>query len=284
MTTTPSIVSSRASVPPSVPAHAPAPVPDRLPDPDQAGATSRFGLDDIAFPPPQLRLGQDDEWAVVRVGDAWRRVRLHDYNDVFAIPGLYDLWVYEILHCKSPRRIRDLLGRALKNAGVAADSLTALDLGAGNGCVAEELAALGIKRFVGVDIAPMARVAAERDRPGRYLAYVVDDLTQLAPESEHLLDQHRFNALTCVAALGFGDIPPAVFTAALRRLEPGAWVAFTLKSEFVQRRGSSAFADLVHEMERSGDIEIVDRETYVHRIDAAGEPLEYTGFIARTSS
>jgi len=239
-------------------------------------------LDDIAFPHPKLRLEQDDEWIVVRSGGQWQRIRLHDYNEVFSIPGLYDLWVYGVLECASPRRVRDLLRRTLADAKVDPGSLTVLDLGAGPGSVAKELSTIGIGTFVGVDIAPMARVAAERDHPECYVNYVVDDLTAMSDESKATLARHSFNAMTCVAALGFGDIPTAVFSAAIDQLEPGAWVAFTIKNEFVENPDASPFATLVDRSDASGDLRILARETYVHRLDSSGEPILYTGFIART--
>jgi len=238
-------------------------------------------LDDIALPHSSLQLSQDEEWAVVRRGNTWQRVRLHDYDEIFAIPGLYDIWVYEILQCTSPRRVRDLLAGALKEAGVAGNELTVLDLGAGNGCVAEELAKIGIERFVGVDICPNARVAALRDRPGRYQAYVIGDLCDLDDDARSTLEEHRFTALACVAALGFGDIPPGVLTAALERIEPGGWIAFTIKTEFVDRPDASPFARTIESLKTSGDLRIVATETYVHRVDSTGAPIRYTAFVGR---
>lgn len=245
-------------------------------------AATRVKLEDLALPHPRLQLEQDDEWAVVRQGKEWTRIRLHDYDAVYAIPGLYDLWIYDVLGCTSPRRVRALLERTLADAGVDPSGLTVLDLGAGNGCVAEELAKSGLTRFVGVDIAPQAAVAAERDRPDRYLDYVVGDLTDLDEDDRKRLAKFRFNALTCVAALGFGDIPPDVFTAALRHLTPGSWVAFTLKTEFAEDASLSPFATLVKSLDQRGDLRIVARENYVHRLSSAGTPIEYTAFVART--
>ena len=39
--------------------------------------------------------------------------------------------------------------------------------------------------------------------------------------------------MTSVAALGFGDVPPEVFTAAFDLVEDGGWVAFTIKEDFL---------------------------------------------------
>jgi len=74
-----------------------------------------------------------------------------------------------------------------ESAGTDPASLTALDLGAGNGIVGEELRAIGVSSIVGVDLLPEASAAAKRDRPTVYDDYLVADLTALtAPERERL--------------------------------------------------------------------------------------------------
>jgi SAM-dependent methyltransferase len=173
----------------------------------------------IAMPVPNQTMTQDEEWVVVKQGDEWKQIRLHDYNEVFAVQGLYEKWVYEVFQCGSPRKIRELLTQAFKDSSTDPASISVLDLGAGNGYVAQEFRKLNITKFVGIDIVPEAAVAAERDRPGLYTDFVIDDLTDLSPESAATLDSHTYNCLTCVAALGFGDIPPEVFAAAYNRID-----------------------------------------------------------------
>ncbi|HSG31903.1 MAG TPA: class I SAM-dependent methyltransferase [Thermodesulfobacteriota bacterium] len=55
--------------------------------------------------------------------------------------------------------------------------ITVLDMGAGNGIVAEELVNLGLDDVIGVDIIEEAKQAAFRDRPEVYSDYIFDDLT-----------------------------------------------------------------------------------------------------------
>ena len=62
----------------------------------------------IALPPANFSFTQDEEWCVVRVNDEWREIRLHDYDELFAVPGLYEHLIYDILKCDSPARIRKL--------------------------------------------------------------------------------------------------------------------------------------------------------------------------------
>lgn len=237
---------------------------------------------EIALPAPGGRLEQDQEWVVARTDGGWERIRLHDYARVFAVPGLYERWVYDVLQCRSPAVIRRLLERSLMSAGMAAGDLVVLDLGAGNGCGAEELAEAGARRFVGVDIHPEARHAADRDRPGLYADYVVGDLTDLHPEGRATLGRHAFNCLTCVAALGFGDIPVPVFAAAYDRIAVGGFIAFTIKTDFLEESDDSGFSRLVRRMMSEGVMELEAREDYQHRLSTDGRPLMYTAFVGRT--
>lgn len=235
----------------------------------------------IAVPPPSQTLEQDEEWFVAEVDGEWRRFRLHDYDDVFAVQGLYERVVYDAFRTSSPGKIRHLLLREMEKAGVAPAGLVVLDLGAGNGCVAEELAKSGVAHFVGADICAEAAEAAERDRPGLYDDYIVDDMANLSRESRRICDRYTFNCLTCVAALGFGDIPPEAFAAAFNLVEDGGWIAFTIKSDFVDASDNSGFAALLRRMTRCGVLDAPVHEPYRHRLSTSGEPLEYHAYIGR---
>lgn len=236
---------------------------------------------EIALPVPDDRLEQDEEWIVVNLEGRWHKVRLHDYNEVFAIPGLYEKWIYDVFGCTSPAKVRHLLGVSVRAAGEDPSSMKMLDLGAGNGCVAAELRSIGIERFVGVDIHPEARAAAERDRPGLYDDYIVGDLTNLDEDQERRLSRHRFGGLACVAALGFGDIPPEVFAAAFNRVEDGGWIAFTIKRDFLDAEDYSGFSVLVRRLLAGGILELIAKEEYVHRVTAHEQELIYSAFIGR---
>lgn len=236
---------------------------------------------EIALPAPGERLDQDEEWVVVKTEGKWKKIRLHDYAEVYAVPGLYERWIYEIFGCKSPAKIRELLAGALRKADADPASLCVLDLGAGNGCVAEELRDIGITRFVGVDIHDEAAEAAERDRPGLYDDYVVGDLTNLDERQRGVLSAHTFNCMTCVAALGFGDIPTEVFAAAFNHVEDGGWIAFTIKTDFLDPGDDSGFSRLIRRMMKDGVLELIARESYVHRTATDGSELLYDAFIGR---
>jgi hypothetical protein len=226
----------------------------------------------IRFPSSsEAELSQDEEWCEVLLDDEWTRIRFHDYGAIYAVEGLYEHLFYVRLRCQSPTVVGTLLAEAVEEAGEDPAELTVLDLGAGNGMVGEALREHGFRELVGVDITPEAGEAVERDRPGLYADYHVCDL--LDPPSE--LDGERFGAMTSVAALGFGDVPPEVFRAAFDRVEDGGWVAFTIKEDFLDGEDESGFAGLISGLLSDGAIEERRRRRYRHRLDVTGAPIHY---------
>jgi predicted TPR repeat methyltransferase len=224
---------------------------------------------------------QDEEWCEVHHDGRVRRIRFHDYAEVFAIPGLYERLFHETLDCDSPRTVCSLLDRALRDDDVAAGGLTVLDVGAGNGMVGEQLAQLGADSIVGVDIIEEAAVAAERDRPGVYEDYKVLDLTDVSDADHRDLRERRFNCLTTVAALGFGDIPPAAFGTAYELVEQDGWIAFNIKEKFVDDGDDSGFSQMIRGGFDDGALELAADRRYQHRLAADGEPIHYVAMVAR---
>jgi len=235
---------------------------------------------EIALPEPSKSYPQDEEWCLARIEGEWREMRFHDYSEIYEVEGLYERLFYDVLRCDSPATIRGMLETEIAEAGVPASDLRVLDLGAGNGLVGAELSDLGADHIVGVDILPEAAEAAERDHPEVYDAYHVMDLTDLDASEREELSGHDFNCLTCVAALGFGDIPPEAFRAAYNVVEPGGWVAFNLKEDFMNGHDRSGFSELISRGTREGIIEIRSQQRYQHRVSTTGDPLHYIGVIA----
>jgi SAM-dependent methyltransferase len=253
---------------------APAPEPVDL---DEARNALR-----LALPEPGSRFSQDDEWCVVQQADgSWGEFRFHDYDRIFEVPGLYEKIFYDVLGCDSPRFMVGLLAEALATADVPAGELRVLDLGAGNGIMAEELAAVGVEHTVGVDILTEARDAAHRDRPGLYADYHVADLTALPADQREVLAEHELNALTVVAALGFGDIPPVAFRTAYDLVADGGWVVLTIKDAFLAEEDTTGFGGMIAGAIAAGDLEVVRRERFQHRLATDSSPLLYDGIVAR---
>jgi len=234
----------------------------------------------------ELRLGdgdyaQDEEWCEVTIEGERRRIRFHDYHEVYEIPGLYEQLFYEELECDSPRTLRALLADCLEEHQLNEQDLKVFDLGAGNGMMGEELQELGVDTIVGADLLEEAARAAERDRPGVYDDYVVGDLTALDDGLVDELGSRGFNCLTTVAALGFGDIPPPVFTQAADFIEPDGWLVFNIKEDFLSPEDETGFSRLIRRSVEEGAIEIACERRYRHRYSSSGEPLYYNGVVAR---
>lgn len=241
-------------------------------------------IDNGPFPirfPRQTELGQDQEWCEAEIDGEWRRIRFHDYQDVYRVPGLYETIFYRTLRCNSPSKVIELLEEVLTERSFPPEDLNVLDLGSGNGIVGEMLQTLGTRNIVGVDIIPEAKEAAERDRPWVYNDYLVADMTTLGDDEMNLLQKQEFNALTTVAALGFGDIPPEAFRTAYNLVSNAGWVAFNIKEDFLKDSDASGFAGLIQRMTRKGIIQLEMYKRYCHRLSVTGEPLHYIAVIGQ---
>ena len=247
-------------------------------DPEVPAATS-------AGPPLRMpadsTLSQDAEWCEALVDGEWKRFRFHDYHLIYDVPGLYEKLFYGELGCGSPKVVVSLLSEAMRAREQDPSSLRVLDFGAGNGMVGEVLRAAGASAIVGADILPEARRAALRDRPGLYDDYLVADFTELGSDEVGRLRGHRLNALAVVAALGFGDIPTQAFATAFNAVQDGGWVAFNIRDLFMRSDDESGFASLIRLMTDRGYLQLEMTRRYVHRVNVAGEPLEYIALVGR---
>jgi SAM-dependent methyltransferase len=235
----------------------------------------------IAMPELSQRYEQDTEWCVVFLDGQWQEIRFHDYGQIYAVEGLYERLFYEILECRSPDVLTAAFAKQLQRSATAPGELRVLDLGAGNGIMAEKLAELGVDSVVGVDILPEAQRAAQRDRPEVYAEYHVLDMSHLSPSVHEALYRGRPNTLTCVAALGFGDIPPRCFTTAFNLVAGGGWVVFTIKDDFLSEADTTGFAGLISDAVEDGMLELLWTERYQHRLATDRTPLRYTGVVGR---
>ena len=237
-------------------------------------------IEDIRLPEADDSVDQDEEWCEIVIKGDKRRVRFHDYSDVFGIPGLYEELFYDRLKCCSPSYIVNLLADVVSEYGERPDDFRVLDVGAGNGMVGDELQALGVESVIGIDIIPAARKAANRDRPDVYDEYRITDLTDLPEAEEAQLRRANANCLTTVGALGFG-IPPLAFAKALDLIAIPGWLAFNLKEDFLREHDASGFSRLIRKLNRDGFIQTLCYRRYQHRISITGKPLFYVAVIAR---
>ena len=230
----------------------------------------------IQFPPSDVReLDQDEVYFFLLSGGEKETIRLHDYDRIYSVPGLYEQVVYDRLKCQSPTTVAESLRYSVSQSNKSVNELRVLDLGAGNGMAGEEIKKQGVARMVGVDIIPEAKTAAERDRPGVYDAYYVLDLTQLSGSDRDELRSWSLDCLISVAALAFGDIPPVAFLEAFNTISDDGWIAVNIKETFLDRRDDSGFSQLIRELIFSDYLDVYRLERYRHRYSIEGEPLYY---------
>lgn len=221
---------------------------------------------------------QGDEYFFLDKDGKTEKIRFHDYDRIYQIPGLYEELFYDRYKCNSPEVVCSLLGQHLNGDS---ENLSVLDVGAGNGMVGELLADMGAETLVGIDIIEEAAKAADRDRPGVYEDYYVTDLTRLPDDIEQNLMERNLNCMTVVAALGFGDIPPVAFARGYNLLSNPAWLAFNIKDEFMCDRDGTGFCTLINRMMDENILEIQAKHRYRHRFCQDGTPLHYYAIVGQ---
>ncbi|MFZ7126718.1 MAG: methyltransferase domain-containing protein [Desulfobacterales bacterium] len=234
----------------------------------------------IRFPDVDA-IEQGEEFFILEHNGQTEKVRFHDYDRIYQIPGLYEHLFYERYRCNSPEVVCSLLESQVKETDEDSSALHVLDIGAGNGMVGEELANRGAASIIGIDIIEEAAEAAERDRPGLYDAYHVADLTCLPPDLNRSLEARDLNCMTVVAALGFDDIPPVAFARGYNLVSSPAWVAFNIKEDFVCEDDKTGFCRMIELLESDGVLDIQDRRRYRHRFCQDGTPLYYQAVVGR---
>jgi predicted TPR repeat methyltransferase len=206
-------------------------------------------------------------------------LRLHDYERLYALPGLYEQIVHDRLGCRSPAELAGMLARAADGLGWPRAQLRVLDIAAGNGVSGEALAAEGLHPVLGTDIVPSAREAALRDRPGLYDRYLTLDLLRLADAERAEVVALRANALSCVAPVGehASELPPAALVAAAALLAPDALAVYMHDPH----RGAPDAVTSALWREAGIDAEELVRRRYVHRYTVNGAPFEMDGVVWR---
>ncbi len=239
---------------------------------------------EVYYPDNETMLDQDEEWIEVSTGEQKRKIRIHDYDIIYSIPGLYEEVVYNRLQCCSPEVVTNLLAEAVQTDNGPKPELNVLDFGAGNGVVGEYLArTLNCNKIIGVDIIPEAKEAAYRDRPDVYDDYFVLDFCSPKQEEKKRLEAYNINTLVTVAALGFHDISTNAFLKASELLPEGGWIAFNIRDKFLSDTDCSGFHTTIEEM-MNDRFKVVSVERYCHRKSLCGEELHYYAIVARNVS
>jgi predicted TPR repeat methyltransferase len=233
---------------------------------------------DVEIPNDAEQMEQNEEWIKVVTKNEEKKLLIHDYANVYKIPGLYEEVVYDRLRCCSPEVVCDTLEKIMDDVD---SPLNVLDFGAGNGIVAEHLRErFSCDAVIGLDILPEAREAAERDRPDVYDDYLVMDVSNMDASKLQKFEAWNFNSLVTVAALGFGDIPAKAFVNAFNLIEEGGWVAFNIKDRFMSSDDDTGYHDTIEAM-MGGSLDVMQQTRYCHRLSVTGEPLHYYAIAGR---
>lgn len=239
----------------------------------------------IQFPVAESsNLTQDEAYFFLWEGKKKRKIRFHDYDEIYKVPGLYEQLFYDRLKCQSPKKVAEILESSVAQSNQNFSELRVLDLGAGNGMMGEELKRYGVSRLVGVDIIRDAELATERDRPSVYDAYYTEDFTRLKPAIRDEIASWSLDCLTTIAALGFGDIPPEAFIQAFNIIQSEGWVAFNIKETFLAKSDTSGFSNMMRELIFSEYLDLYHLERYRHRLSIDGRPLYYFAIAGRKTA
>lgn len=239
----------------------------------------------IQFPKAEsTHLNQDESYFYLQGSSNQRKIRFHDYNEIYQIPGLYEQLFYDRLKCTSPVKVTSILEAAVRQSQDNFSELRVLDLGAGNGMMGEELKKHGVSRLIGIDIIAEAYDATIRDRPGIYDAYYVEDFTNLEEDKKEEIISWQCDCMVTVAALGFGDIPVKAFLEAFNILKSEGWVAFNIKDSFFDTSDDSGFSRMIRELTFSKYLDVYYIERYRHRLSIDGEPLYYFAIAGKKRS
>jgi hypothetical protein len=227
--------------------------------------------------PPQA----DGEYVALRTdGSGEEIVHLHDYERIYRVPGLYEHIVQDLLECRSPQTAIDGLARALAESGIDPAEIVLLDLGAGTGIVGELAGGLGVRTLIGVDALDAARTACLRDRAGVYHDYLVGELASPSVGLLARLRDHRPTALISAGAFGGTHAPPAALLSALALLPTDAPVVFTIDERWMQSDGPGGFRTQVAQLLSSGQLRLLERSRFQHRLSTAGDPIHYELVVA----
>lgn len=213
------------------------------------------------------------------------RLKLHDYGDVYSIPGLYEYIAMEILKYRSPEIMSSLLVEKVTATGLPVNELKILELGAGSGLFGKALAKLGVTSITGIDIVPEAAAAARREYPGVYQDYFVEDLTQLSESTKNNIEDQNLNCFVCCSALSSGHIPVTAFIASLNLIQEGGWVMFNIaKTSYDNQNNPPEFVKFYRQAIAKGTLKVNDTHVYNHRRFFNGRTLEYVAILARKLS
>lgn len=228
-------------------------------------------------------LSINEEYFWLKENGTERKMRLHDYHEIYKIPYLYEHLMAK-LDSQSHTVLTSLLVEQFTQAEGTVEDMVVLDMGAGTGLVGKTLADLGVKSIVGIDIIPQAAQAARQQYPGVYENYYVEDLTKLTEMTKQALNSRGFNCLICCSALSLGHVPADALSVVFNRIAPNGWIAFNVAQYFWEDNTETGFRHQHSWVENEAVFEVMQMHPYRHRFYTDGRPLEYLAIAGRKRS
>jgi SAM-dependent methyltransferase len=245
-----------------------------------AGDVSERKHFSVAFPTVFLEPAeQDKESFVLNHNGHSREIRVQDYDSIFSVPDLYEEVIHKKLECNSPSIIASFLNSYFSRQQRDPHSANVLELGAGNGIVAEALRHYGFRRFYGIDRSLVAAAAAQRDRPGLYQSYAVANLGHPVGEKLESLSNFSPSLLLAVSCLGFSDAGVTNFLSGLTYIKGGIFMV-TLRDRFLDEEGSD-FRKMFEILREEGYVQMEEPVKFVHRKSTDGRPIYYYALMGR---
>ena len=238
----------------------------------------------VRFPDDADGLTPNEEYFYVIWNGREQKIRLQDYARVYKIPGLYEYIVSDILKCVSHEVVAELLVQQILNGQERLSDLTVLDFGAGTGLVGESLKGRGVQSIVGIDIVEEAAIAAQRDHPGVYEKYYVEDTCNLSPGVRQELENKKFNCLVCVSSLAPEHILPDAFIQAYNLIARDGWIAFNIPGSLVEERGAAGPFNIVDRIIDAKSLKVKVQQSYCHRMLMDGRPFTNVAIIGKKAA
>lgn len=227
----------------------------------------------------------NEEYFFITENGQERRLKLHNYAEVYSIPGLYNYLALEKLQYRSPEVMATLLTENLQNNGESIKDLKLLELGAGSGLFGKAVAKMGVTSIIGIDIVPEAAEATRRDTPGVYENYFVEDLTQLSKSTSDFLKEKKFNGFVCCSALSEGHIPVKAFATGMNLIKNQGLVLFNVaKTSYECENNCPEFVNFYRQAVEKDYLKIHSTKSYLHRRFFNGKPLEYVAILAKNKT
>lgn len=237
----------------------------------------------IRFPTDENELPDIEEYfyLLTQTGQE-RRLRIHDYVEVYQIPRLYEYLVCEKLQYQAPQVISKLLIEQTTRDRINVNDLSILDVGAGNGISGKALADLGVTSIFGLDIIPESAQATQRNYPGVYQQYYVEDLTCLSEQTDRELKNKKLNVLLMSGSLY--HLPFKALCSALSLLDTEGWLAVTVRTSGMKQIKSGNTRYLFEKLVNRKALEIIAKKDYQQRLTISGKPIMGVAIIAKVSA